>query len=338
MAGWDDLISGFTSLFSGGGEEFVDPWDPQVMGDPSMYGLFNWGDTDNWDPALMGDLDAYGLPDWVRQAIEDATPAGDYPTTTSAQALMRLLSTGSGGGTGGGGNSLLRLLGGLGGGLASLFGNGGGNGLTGLFGSNGLLPGLAGLFTGLQDSDKYMKMAEEASPRFDPFSSQRGTYQELLKQLATDPQSYLQNDPGYQSTLKLALNPVESKMRSMGYGNSGNMLTELTKVSGDVTNKYLGEMMDRFGKFGGAQFGPEAAANLYGQGIRASVDARNGGLASLFAGLNGPGSSNAITNGLNGLGNWFSNLFNDGNTYVPEGGNNAPSNNTNDPYPDPGLE
>lgn len=330
MAGWGDLISGFSSLFGndGGG---VDPWE--LMGDPSAYGLFDWGNLDNWDPALMGDPNAYGLPDWVRQAIEAATPAGDYPT--NAQDLMRLLSTGSGGGTGGGGNALLRLLGGLGGGLASLFGNGGGNGLTGLFGSNGLLPGLAGLFTGLQDSDKYMRMANEASSRFDPFSSQRGTYQDLLKQLATDPQSYLQNDPGYQSTLKLALNPVESKMRSMGYGNSGNMLTELTKVSGDVTNKYLGEMMDRFGKFGGAQFGPEAAANLYGQGIRASVDARNGGLASLFAGLNGPGSSNAITNGLNGLGNWFSNLFDGGtNPTTPP---TTPDTSTNDPYPDPGL-
>ena len=44
MAGWEDLISGFSSLFGndGGG---VDPWE--LMGDPSAYGLFDWGNLDN---------------------------------------------------------------------------------------------------------------------------------------------------------------------------------------------------------------------------------------------------------------------------------------------------
>ena len=168
-----------------------------------------------------------------------------------------------------------------------------------------LAAAMAGAWNHYKDSDRYMDIAEKYTDRLDPFGGQRGGYQEQLASLMKDPEGFVKNDPGYQSAMRLALNPVESKMRARGYGNSGNILTALTQVAGDTTNKYLGDLRKDLGNFAGAQFGPGAAAGLLNTGMQGSINSRNAALGDIFAGLRGSGASTGINNLFNQGGNWL---------------------------------
>lgn len=164
----------------------------------------------------------------------------------------------------------------------NIFGNSGGEN------RNNLNPAmiaayLAQAYNHYRDSDRYQTTAESYADRLDPFASQRGQYQTMLHNLMTDPQGYVQNDPFYQGQMRLALGPAQSQMRAKGFGNSGNILSELTKLSGDVTSKYINELRDDLGTFSGAQFGPGAAAAILGQGLQGSIDSRNQALGDIGA-------------------------------------------------------
>lgn len=155
-------------------------------------------------------------------------------------------------------------------------------------GSNVMNPAMLATYLGTaynhyKDSDRYTNMAEKYASQLDPFNKERPGYQDQLRLLMTDPESYLKNDPAYASTLRLAINPVQSMMRSKGYGNSGNILSALTQVAGDTTNKYLGDLRKDLGNFSGAQFGPNAAAAILGQGMQGSINSRNQALGDIGA-------------------------------------------------------
>ncbi len=168
-----------------------------------------------------------------------------------------------------------------------------------------LAAAMTGAWNHYKDADRYITQSEKYAGQMDPFGDQRKGWQYKLHQLMDDPQGYLKNDPGYQSTLKLALDPAASQMRSKGYGNSGNILSELTKLSGDVTNKYLGAEKDRLAHWGGADIGPGAAGDLLRTGLQGSIDSRNAALGDIFAGLRGSGVSG-------GINDWISRLFGNG--------------------------
>lgn len=199
-----------------------------------------------------------------------------------------------------------------------------------------LAAALTTAYNHFKDSDRYMNIAEKYTDRLDPFGSQRGMYQNQLAQLMTDPESYVKNDPAYQSMLRLSLNPAESKMRARGYGNSGNILSELTRVAGDVTNKYVGDLRKDLGNFGGAQFGPGAAAGLLQTGMQGSINSRNQALGDIFAGIRGSGAFRPGSGS-----NWILDLirgFGGGNTPPTTPGTGTPPPTGTPPYNGPPVD
>lgn len=134
---------------------------------------------------------------------------------------------------------------------------------------------LGAAYNHYKDSDRWTGMAEKYADQLDPFGKERPGYQDQLRSLMTDPEGYVKNDPAYASAIRMALGPVQSQMRAKGYGNSGNILTALTQVAGDTTNKYLSDLRKDLGNFSGAQFGPNAAASILSQGLAGSIDSRN---------------------------------------------------------------
>lgn len=151
------------------------------------------------------------------------------------------------------------------------------NGLSG-----GMLAAyLAQAYNHYKDSDRYMTTADKYLGNLDPFGSQRTKYQDSLSSLMTDPEGYLKNDPFYQGQMRLVLGPAGQMLRSKGYGNSGNILTELTKLSGDVTSKYIGDLRKDLGHFAGADITPSAAASLLNTAMTGSINSRNQALGDI---------------------------------------------------------
>lgn len=299
------------------GNNPLDNWDPSTMGDPSYWGLGGGSDApyvdpgDNWDPSRMGDLNAYGLGvGGVGGQLWKLLSQGG---SGSMRVLQSLLSAGGGGGNINGG-TLSNIL--------DLLTGGNGNGLDPAM----VAAALSTAYNHYKDSDRYTEMAENYSDRLDPFGSQRGFYQDRLRALTEDPQSFLENDPGYNSLLRLTVDPAMSKMRARGYGNSGNILSELTKLSGDVANKYLGDEKNRLLQAGGAQFGPGAAAQLLRTGLEGSINSRNAALGDIFSlfGYNNRNTYNRTTGG-NSPSIWeqIANLFG-GSTGAPPTVNQPP--------------
>src|SRR5574343_421104 len=151
------------------------------------------------------------------------------------------------------------------------------NGLSG-----GMLAAyLAQAYNHYKDSDRYMTTADKYLGQLDPFGSQRTKYQDSLSSLMTDPEGYLKNDPFYQVQMRFILGPAGQMLRSKGYGNSGNILTELTKLSGDVTSKYIGDLRQDLGHFAGADITPSAAASLLNTAMTGSINSRNQALGDI---------------------------------------------------------
>lgn len=164
--------------------------------------------------------------------------------------------------------------------------------ISGIFkgnsGMGGLSPALLAAYLGqtwnhFKDSDRYLDIADKYSGKLDPFGSQRDQYQAQLARLMSDPEGFLKNDPFLQGQIRLAVDPARSIMRAKGYGNSGNILSELTKLSGDVTSKYIGDLRKDLGNFSGAQFGPGAMANLLGTAMTGSINSRNSAIQDIGA-------------------------------------------------------
>ncbi len=171
-----------------------------------------------------------------------------------------------------------------------------------------LAAGLATAYNHYKDSDRYVTMAEKYADQMDPFGKQRPMYQDQLARLMSNPEEYLKNDPAYKSMLRLGVDPAMSKMRARGYGNSGNILSELTRLSGDVTNKYVGDLRKDLGGFAGANIGPGAAASLLSTGMQGSINSRNQALGDIFAGImasGGTGSNSTISSIINAITNAF---------------------------------
>lgn len=193
-----------------------------------------------------------------------------------------------------------------------------------------LASGLAAAWNHYKDSDRYVSMAEKYADRLDPFNSQRGMYQNRLAELMTDPESYMKNDPAYKSMLRLGVDPAMSKMRARGYGNSGNILSELTRLTGDVTNKYIGDLRKDLGNFSGAQFGPGAAASILGTGMQGSINSRNAALGDIFAGIMASGGTKPGST-IDSIADWFTRTFGGGGGGPPQTMPNPIITDPNDP-------
>lgn len=229
------------------------------------------------------------LPSWLQTLLRNGT----LSPTTAAGIIRQFIPDFKPPGTGDGGG-----------------GNNNNNNNSNAIDPTLLAAALSTAYNHYKDSDRYIDMSEKYADQLDPFGKQRPMYQEQLARLMTDPEGYVKNDPAYQSMLRLTLNPVESKMRARGYGNSGNILSELTRVAGDTTNKYVGDLRKDLGQFAGSQFGPASAASILQTGMQGSINSRNQALGDIFAGIRGSGASGPLNSAITGGMDWIMRLIN----------------------------
>ena len=114
--------------------------------------------------------------------------------------------------------------------------------------------------------------ASAAAGAADPFASQRGMYQTMLRQLMTDPNMIMQS-PIYQTEMEAGIDAVNRTAGAKGQLTSGNRLTALQKygsgVAADVFSKYAGLLST----LSGATTGSPAAA---GQAIQGGASQQSG--------------------------------------------------------------
>lgn len=77
-------------------------------------------------------------------------------------------------------------------------------------------------------------------------------YQDQLKKMLTDPKAF-QGTPGFKFALDSGLDAAKRKMASMGMGNSGNALAELTKLGTGMAMQDYGNQVDRLGRLTGQE-------------------------------------------------------------------------------------
>jgi hypothetical protein len=336
----EDIFSSDDPFGIGGySDGYYFPDDISFGDDPFGVGGYDGGPGD--------DFGGYPIPGGEGGGGGDGITIGGPPSGGfSTQDLFRILQQGGSQGLSILGRIIQAAGGGSGGNplgfLERLIGGGSGLG-NGILENPLLLPSLVAARQQWKDSDRYMERADSWANQADPFGSQRPQYQEHLQRLMTDPEGYVKDDPFYQSMLRTSMNPVASKMRARGYGNSGNILSELTRVSSDVTNKYVGDLADRLGRFGGAQFGPETAANMRMRGLEGSINSRNAALNSLMypflaTAFNQQGRGGNTGGGNGGGGFNINDIFNlfpgNPNSRYPSGGDDDEGI-TNNPTPSP---
>ena len=88
-------------------------------------------------------------------------------------------------------------------------------------------------------------------------------YQDQLKTMLTDPKGF-EGTPGFKFARDEGLDAAKRKMASMGMGNSGNALAELTKLATGYASQNYGEQADRLGRLTGQE--QNFSLGMYGAG------------------------------------------------------------------------
>jgi hypothetical protein len=115
--------------------------------------------------------------------------------------------------------------------------------------------GSLGSFLG---SKNYANDLQGLMQQQDPFGSQRGFYQDQLRQSYTDP-NFLQNNPTFQAMLDPALRQVRANMAARGLNNSGNALHEIMRTGTETAAKYMLPFQTMTGQFAGSGIDPRYA-------------------------------------------------------------------------------
>lgn len=101
--------------------------------------------------------------------------------------------------------------------------------------------------------------ASSAAAAADPFTSQRGQYQDQLSKLLNNPSS-ITSDPGYQFQLKQGLDAVNGSMAAGGFLNSGNRASALEKYGQDYASTQLQNKELFLAQLAGANVGSPGTA------------------------------------------------------------------------------
>lgn len=161
------------------------------------------------------------------------------------------------------------------------------------------IPKIAGSlasYFGSQDLAKAQQAAgQQGAALSDPFAPQRGFYQDQLKQSYTDP-NYFSNNTVFKGLRDQALNSTQAKLASQGYNMSGNMLSELAKVSTNEGYKFAQPFQAQLAQNAGAGISPGYAGYLASQGGNQAAQTQYNGLGNL--GVAGQGLWDMISKGL----------------------------------------
>jgi hypothetical protein len=132
--------------------------------------------------------------------------------------------------------------------------------------------------------------AQGAANAADPFSSQRGQYQQMLSQLINNPSSITSN-PGYEFGLQESNKAVEGSAAANGMVNSGNVLQALSTNSQQYASQQLNNQELLLAQLSGANIGSPGTAGQILQGQNTANQTSAGALGSQVG--------SAVTSGFN---------------------------------------
>ncbi len=166
-----------------------------------------------------------------------------------------------------------------------------------------MIGGLAQYMQGNSNSNKTADATNRAVAAADPFAGQRPQYQEMLRQLYTNP-DYLKSIPGFGAGMNAGTEAIRRNAAKSGRLDSGNVNYDLL----DYGNKYA---MDQFntqakqlGALSGADInGGSAAASAIQQGNLDAQKQSAYGLQALFNPWKIADAKDSLNNAINNYGN-----------------------------------
>lgn len=137
----------------------------------------------------------------------------------------------------------------------------------------------------------------------DPAYAQRGYYQDMYKNMQTDP-NWMENDKLLQNMLNQSLRSTSSQNAAQGYMGSGNILHDLTRTANETIAPYGLQRMQQIGEAGGILGGRQNASQAIGSLGQAAGQAGIGqtqSIQSMMGRLPRQGINTGISNTLGGL-------------------------------------
>jgi hypothetical protein len=149
--------------------------------------------------------------------------------------------------------------------------------------SSPLLQGAGALLSYFQDRNRMDTLNDtirSAADKADPFASQRGFYQDKLKQSYMDP-NFFQNDPVFSGIRRTAMSDVERAAAARGYNNSSNVLHNVGSRINDEGMKYANLFQGQLAQNAGAGFSPGTGAGIQAQGAQLASGIQNSSNANI---------------------------------------------------------
>ena len=139
-------------------------------------------------------------------------------------------------------------------------------------GAVGSLLELLGKRSQANDWEDFMRQSQE---RFDPFSSERDKYKQLLSRSYLDP-TYFDNDSTLANLDKRTTRETERYLSSKGFSNSGNLGLGIADNLSEGRAKYALSHQNQLAQLAGAGISPASAAQNYAQGAQLGSNANQG--------------------------------------------------------------
>ena len=136
-----------------------------------------------------------------------------------------------------------------------------------------------------------------AADRGDPFSSQRGYYQDQLKQSYSDP-NFFNNSPVFKGMRDTIINDVGRTMSAQGYSGSPNTLYEIADRLQKTGMNYATQFQGQLAQNAGAGISPGTSAAIAAQGANTVAQSQKQANGALGATL---GNLPNLINGIQGL-------------------------------------
>jgi hypothetical protein len=135
-----------------------------------------------------------------------------------------------------------------------------------------------------EQAGRYETLGREAAAQADPWGNDRRRYyQGRQDELLADPTQ----NPVYQSMMRVAGERMGPQAAAGGLHSSLASAPDFMRMTGDISNQFLGQWADRYAKWGGSEVDPSNAARMLMEGGKQAGDARNAALAARMMGLGG---------------------------------------------------
>lgn len=172
----------------------------------------------------------------------------------------------------------------------------------------GVLSGAGGLYELFgQGPYTVQGSAEQAATAADPFGSQRGQYQGMLRDLVTNPNSFMLS-PAAKAQMDIGLTNVGRQGAAAGFLNSGNLLGGMQKYAQNLASQDYWKQLEALAGLSGANIGSPATAGQLRSGM---FDRANRATGSIGAGLGGIGNVlNQVPSMVGGIGSLWNSIAN----------------------------